>query len=186
MSSSYTNQPPPHDPRREQGYTPTPPAAEYAGEEIDVDSNRPKSKLGSLAQKARGKKLKEARNILFFIGGLNLVFHIGFLAVELNDPNVPTWLAVVFHGLFILAGALFVAFGALIYLAPVPITIVSLAVYILISLIDLGLAALAEPGRMFAGVFWKIIFIVALASSIRAAVAYEKERRAEEEYGYDG
>ncbi|MHB1423522.1 MAG: hypothetical protein ACYC3I_10080 [Gemmataceae bacterium] len=153
-------------------------------EEDDVESVRPKPKLGSLAQKARGGKLKQARGILFFVGGLTLIVQIGLLVVELNDANVPPLLAVAFHGLFILVGALFIIFGALIYHFPVPITIISLVVYILVSLIDLGLAALTEPARMASGIFWKIFFIVALASSIRTAVAYEKERREQDEYRF--
>jgi hypothetical protein len=186
MSSSFTDQPSPHDPRHEQGYTPTPPPPQR-GRDADEDENdvgRPRPKLGSLAQKARGKKLRQARGILFFIGGLTLIFQVIFLFVDLNE-NVEPLLAIAFHGLFILVGALFIVFGALIYRFPVPITITSLVVYILVTLIDVALAALTDPARMTAGIIWKFIFIAALISSIQSAVAYERERRAEEEYALE-
>lgn len=185
MSSSFTDQPSPHDPRREEGYTPTPPAPERAREENDVDRGRPRPKLGSLAQKARGSKLKQARGILFFIGGLNLVVHLIFLFLELKQ-NIDPLLVFVFHGLFMFVGVVFIVLGVLIYRFPLPVTILSLVLYIFVSLIDLGLAAVFEPARMTWGLIWKIIFIIALASSIKSAVAYEKERRAEEDYAYDG
>lgn len=183
MSSSFTDGPSPRDPRHEEGYTPTPRAPRGEETREDVEDTRPRPKLGSLAQKARGGKLKQARLILFLIGGLSLLANIAFLVADLNQ-NVNPIIAVAVHGLFILVSVLFIVFGALIYLFPVPITITSLVLYILVSMLDLVLKAMTNPPQMLSGMIWKIIFIVALASSIRAAVAYEKERHAEEEYRY--
>jgi hypothetical protein len=186
MSSSYTNQPPDRDPRHEEGYTPTPPPPDRGWEEDEVEEVRPKPKLGSLAQKARGDKLKQARGILLFIGGATIVLQIFFLIAALNQ-NVDAILAIAIHGLFIFVGVLFIMLGLLVYRFPLPITILSLVLYIFVSLIDLGLAAMSgQPGAMGSSLIWKIIFIVALASSIRSAAAYEKERREEQEYTYDG
>lgn len=183
MSSSFTDEPSPRDPRHEEGYTPTRPVPQRSDAREDVEDARPRPKLGSLAQKARGGKLKQARLILFFIGGVSLLANIAFLVADLNK-NVEPIIAIAVHGLFILVSVLFIVFGALIYLFPVPITITSLVLYILVSMLDLVLKALTDPAQTVSGMIWKIIFIVALSSSIRAAVAYEKERRAEEEYCY--
>jgi hypothetical protein len=184
MSSSFTNEPSPRDPRHEEGYTPRPRAPQRSDAREDVEDAHPRPKLGSLAQKARGGKLKQARLILFLIGGLSLLANLAFLVADLNQ-NVNPIIAIAVHGLFILVSVLFIVFGALIYLFPVPITITSLVLYILVSMLDLALKAMTAPAQAFSGIIWKIIFIVALSSSIRAAVAYEKERRAEEDYRYD-
>jgi predicted RND superfamily exporter protein len=71
-------------------------------------------------------------------------------------------------------GVLFVVFGIIINHFPVPVTVLSLVLYI-------GAAAvfgILEPTTLAQGLVIKIIVIVALAKAIQSAIAYEKERRA--------
>jgi hypothetical protein len=208
MSSSFTDQPPPRDPRREEGYTPTPPAPAGGGEEDVREAISPTPRLGSLAQKARGKNLKQARRILFFIGVLSLLWNGGFLffiphlveeAINKEvaaqggfarvDPvmveQVRGQLLVINYaitGLFFMMGVLFVIFGALVYRFPLAMTITSLVLYLLATVAMVGI----NPTGLASGAIVRIIIIIALAKSIQSAYAYEKERRAEEEYSLDG
>jgi hypothetical protein len=211
MSSSFTDQPPPRDPRHEQGYTPTPPAPDREGAEEANEAVPPRPKLGSLAQKARGKKLKEARGILLTIGILTLLWNGGFLVAipHFVDEAIHTEIAKVggfnqvdqaavqharsqllminyaITGLFFVMGVLFVIFGALVYRYPLAMTITSLVLYLLATLAMIVIAALGDdPGLAGGGMIVRIIIIIALAKSIQSAHAYEKERRAEEEYRY--
>jgi hypothetical protein len=217
MSSSYTDQPPPHDPRRREGYTPAPPAPEHAGEEFDVESVRSKPKLGSLAQKARGKKLKQARIVLFLAGVLLLasavldlsMFHSEFqkavdkeilrnggpamaqidrAALKQAEDNAFA-IACLIDGAFFLAGILFFVLGALVYRFPVPVTIGGLVLFL--SALGAGLVIVSIGGEpediaryVASGWLLRLVVIVGLASSIRSAFAYERERRAEEEYSF--
>ncbi|HTU21786.1 MAG TPA: hypothetical protein VMG10_27355 [Gemmataceae bacterium] len=206
MSSSFTNQPSPHDPRPDEGYTSTPPLPERGRDENEVAAVGPK--LGSLAQKARGKKLKEARGILFVIGGLTILFNGIFLfmvphfvgdalnqeiskqgGVNRVDPVLVEQartemlaLNYTITGLFFGMGILFVVFGALVYRFPLAMTITSLVLYLLATLA----MVLVNPAALASGAIVRIIFIVALAKSIRSAYAYEKELRAENEDAFRG
>lgn len=213
MSSSFTNQPPPRDPRHEEGYTPTPPAPERGGADDAIEGVPPKPKLGSLAQKARGKKLKEARGILLAIGILAVLWNGGFLLAipHFVDEAINKEIAKVggfnqvdqaavqqvrsqllminyaITGLFFVMGVLFVIFGALVYRFPLAMTITSLVLYLLATLAMIAIAALGDdPGVAGGGMVVRIIIIVLLAKSIQSAYAYEKERRAAEEYSLDG
>jgi hypothetical protein len=206
MSSSFTDQPSPHDPRAEDAFTSTPPVPARGREEDDFNSDRPK--LGSLAQKARGKKLKEARTILFFIGLLTILWNGGFLlaiphSVEetINreiikqggfdrvDPvlveqarNELLITNYAITGLFFSLGILFVIFGVLVYRFPLAITVTALVLYLLAAVA----MALIDPTALAMGAIVRIIIVVALAKSIQSAYAYEKELRAEEEQGRGG
>lgn len=154
----------------------------------------PKS-LGSLAQSARGGHLKAARGILIGVGLLTLVVN-GFLlfnienevhqviqqAIQQNqiDPaDAPQYeQAIRIEGYLIrggpaLMGLIFVIFGLIINKFPVAITTTSLILYLATIL---GLA-LHEPASLARGPVLKIIIIAALARSIKAAWAYEAERK---------
>ncbi|HEY7422642.1 MAG TPA: hypothetical protein VH682_00145 [Gemmataceae bacterium] len=202
MSSSFTDQPPPHDPRHEEGYTSTPAAPERKQEAEDLKDGLPK--LGSLAQKARGKQLKQARGILFVIGALTVLVNGGLLiatpslvkqeidkeilkqgGVPQVDPlrveevrNEMLILNYAIHGLFFSLGVLFLIFGALVYRFPLAMTVTSLVLYLLASLATGVLA----PAALASGAIVRILIIIALAKSIQSAYAYEKERRAQAEY----
>lgn len=219
MSSSFTNQPSPHDPRHEEGYTPTPPMPERGSrlEEDYVDTDRPK--LGSLAQKARGNQLKQARIIFFLVGGLTIVMNIfditqirpnfqkavekeiqkqgGPGMVQIDRAILQTeednafLLGSAIDGAFILTGVVFLILGALVYRFPVPATIVGLVLYLLTQGAGLLIViAIGEPDfvKKYAssGLYFKIFIIIGLIASIKSALAYENERRAEEEYGLSG
>jgi hypothetical protein len=203
MSSSFTDQPSPRDPRRDERLTPTPPAPERSREEDDVEGVCPAPKLGSLAQKARGKKLKEARGILLFIGILTILVNgaVLYFAPSLVEGTIKNEVArqggparvdpvsvqqardrmlmieYAITGSFFAMGVLFVIFGVLVYRFPLAMTITSLVLYLLATV---AMAAL-NPVGLATGSFIRIIIIVALAKSIHSAYVYERERRAEEE-----
>jgi hypothetical protein len=167
-------------------------------------------KLGSLAQAARGKKLNEARNILLFIGILTVLANGVLLAlardrikneieteitkaggrgnVQIDPVRVQQVedqafrVAAAICGVGIALGVLFVVFGLIVKKYPVPVTILSLVLYIGAAL---GFAML-DPTTLAAGLIIKIIVIVFLAKAIQAALAYEKERRREAELGPAG
>lgn len=156
MSSSS-----PHDPRREPGYTATPPAAVPNAEAAD-ERDVPLPKLGSLAQKARSKHLKQARTILFVIGILTILVNAGLIVVSLANGGDETVVLVscAIHGLFLCLGILFVIFGAIIYRFPVMVTITSLTLYVGAWGLEAVIALLTDPLLLGRGVLWKIIFTV--------------------------
>lgn len=215
MTSSFTDQPSPRDPRPDERLTPTPPLPERSREEDNIDDITPKPRLGSLAQKARGKKLKQARIVLFLAGVLLIamaafdlvMFHSEFQKMvdrEINKQGGPglvqidpaafqqvkdNALAIVgaIDGAFILAGVVFFVLGALVYRFPVPVTIGGLVLFLFALGVGLAIVAIGgEPediARYIAsGWLLRLLVIVGLASSIKSALAYEKERREEEEF----
>jgi hypothetical protein len=157
MSSSFTNQPSPHDPRSDEGYTPTPPSPERGHDKDEVAAAAPK--LGSLAQKARGQKLKQARIIFFIIGVLTILVNLfdiiqirpnfqkavekeiqakgGPGMVQVNhallqkEEDNAFLLGCVIDGAFIFTGVIFLILGVIIYRFPVPATIIGLVLYLL-------------------------------------------------------
>jgi hypothetical protein len=152
-------------------------------ESFAAENPRP---LGSLAQVARGNQLKQAQRILIVIGALTMAVN-GFLL--LNLPNeirqairqeqvAPadieqfaqgmTIAGCLVYGLPALLGVLFVVFGIIIKRFPVPITIISLVLYILAT-VALGLL---DPTSVPRGLLIKIIFVVALFRAIQAALAF--------------
>lgn len=207
MSSSFSDRRLPSHPPSEDAYTtaPLPAERQHQGED-DADIVLPK--LGSLAQKARGKKLKQARGILLFLGILTILWNGVFffliptlvkgeidkelvklggfrnvdpLAVEKARSEMEI-LNYAITSLFFFTGVAFVIFGVLVYRFPLAMTIGGLVLYLLATV---AMAAL-NPALLVSGAIIRIVFIVALAKSIQSAYAYEKERRAEEEYELDG
>jgi hypothetical protein len=172
MTSSFTDQPSPPDPPHEPGYTPTPPAPGRRGDADDHrDADLPK--LGSLAQKARGKQLKQARIIFFVVGVLTIVMNIvdismirsnfrkavdkeiqkkggpGVVQVDraqLQKAEDDTFLlGCAIDGVFMLLGVVFLIFGALVYRFPVPVTVTGLVLYLLS--LGAGLVIVAVGGE---------------------------------------
>jgi hypothetical protein len=181
MSSHYTDQPPPDDPRTAR-------AARRRPDDYDDEAPQP---LGSLAQKARGKQLNVARRILLAVGILYLIvnlidlvqFHSQVTApgVQVTDPTLVT-LVYAIDSAFSPMSVMFIIFAIIIHHFPVPVTIISLVLFVLSTLILMGFMAVYNPSLIAAGWLWKILIIVGLAKSIQAAVAYEKERQQETYY----
>jgi hypothetical protein len=157
-------------------------------------ADRPATKpLGSLAQSARGKELKQVQGILIVIGLLNLAFY-GFSLY--NTPNevdrvirqqqnlapgqveqvrqFVTYFLYTIYGGFTALGALFVLLGLIVKKAPVAVTVISLVLYLVVNL---GVIAL-NPMALAQGAIVKIVVVVALIRAIGAARAYEAETRA--------
>jgi cation transport ATPase len=160
----------------------------------DEDEERPK--LQSLAQAARTNHLKQIRGTLLAIGILTLIFNvIAIFAVpaqirqELakqgplpNAPGMPEAQTILFVVAYmfiaagIVVGLLFILFGALVHMFPVPITIASLVLYVLVTVVcfftNLGVESIV----------WTVIrvmFIIALAKAVNTALTYQREQRAQ-------
>jgi hypothetical protein len=143
--------------------------------------------LGSLAQAARGNELKQAQRILIVIGLLTLAvngFNLYNLPNEIQQAiqqnQIPAeqheearqkiaMIGYLLYGLPALLGVLFVVFGVIIHRFPVAITVTSLVLYVLATVAF----ALIVPASLAAGIFIKIIIIIALFRAIKAARAYE-------------
>jgi hypothetical protein len=156
------------------------------------------SGLGSVAQAARVKQLKTVRAILIVIGVLTIVVNcidIGMMKSAVNESlqkevqalrakgmvedraqvekikNDAITLGYMLDGIAIGLGVLFIIFSMLVRKYPVPITILSLVLYV-------GSAAvfgLIVPMMLLQGIIFKIIVIVAFVKSIQAALAYQRE-----------
>lgn len=213
MNSSYSDQPSPQDFLPEEGYTAIPPRQRAADDERDTVL----PKLGSLSQKARGKKLRLARIIFFLVGGLTIIVNLFDISTirstfqqavqkEIQKQGGPGMVQVdravlqreednafalgcALDGAFIFAGVIFLVLGALVYRFPVPVTIFGLVWYLLTLAAGLAIVSLlsgdpAAIGQYVGGVLLvRILIIVGLAGSIQSALAYEKERRAEMDFG---
>jgi predicted RND superfamily exporter protein len=168
------------------------------------------SGLGSLAQAARGKQLRQARNILITIGVLTVLFNAFLLmtvrsrvradldrgvqkvraqgmqvdqsAVQQIEESL-TRLNYLITGVLIFLGILFVVFGFIVQLYPVPVTILSLTLYIGAAVIF----GILDPATLLQGIIFKIIIVVALAKAIQSAITYQQEqaRAANPEPTYD-
>ena len=68
-------------------------------------------------------------------------------------------------------GALFIVLGLMVKSYPVPITILSLVLYVAATL---AFAAL-DPQTIVQGFIFKIIIVVALVKAIQAALAYQRD-----------
>jgi hypothetical protein len=164
---------------------------------VDVGGS-PLPSLGNLGHAARHNKLKRARSILIWLGALMVLVNGALLltaeqqvhqqinkeVAELTKQGLTidqSKLAVLeaaavrtaqlFIGGVALVGALFIVFGINIYRFPVPITILSLVLYLGVVAIN----GVADPNTIWQGIIVKIIVIAGLVSAVRAALAYEQE-----------
>jgi hypothetical protein len=157
------------------------------------------SGLGSLAQSARGKHLKQARGILIAIGVLTIVVNAILFALiesqvkqeidkevkkvqtqgrivdqakrkEIEEQAVR--LGQLMAGGTILLGVVFVVFGIIVNRYPVPVTILSLVLYVASGVIFWVL----NPESIAQGIIIKVIIVVALIKAVQAAIAYQKEQ----------
>lgn len=157
--------------------------------------------LGSLAQSARLKELKTARVILFVVGVLNLVLALIILGTaemivqaqvaqagpgqEIDQAKVEQNLMAirVTGGVALVLGVTFFTFGLIIKRYPVPVTVTSLAIYLIMTVVDL----LNNPAMFqnIVALVVRVAIIVALVKATRAAFAFRAEQRAmevEDEY----
>lgn len=189
MSDSYTDRPSPEHHPEDAAYH----------DDSPVSAGMPK--LGSLAQDARLKQLNQARAILLFIGILTIVANGVLMALarsqvkveiqkeiakagpganfnqadiqRVEDHEVSVAYAV--GGVAVGLGVLFVIFGFIVKKFPVPITIISLVLYVGAAL---GFGAF-NPESLAQGIIIKILIVVGLAKAIQAAMAYERAKREE-------
>jgi hypothetical protein len=159
--------------------------------------------LGSLTQSARRTSLKQARIILILIGSLNLVCGIAVFSFaenlvkqsieeekqkagpgvvfddakikEVQESQVRT-LRLILAGTAII-GLVFIGLGIAVYRAPVACTVTGLVLYVGLQ----AIGAAIDPADLVRGILIKIIFVVALVKAVQAALAYEREVRAERE-----
>jgi predicted RND superfamily exporter protein len=157
--------------------------------------------LGSLAQSARKSNLSSARGILIAIGilnGLGAVFFyfnadreaaqvieqekkqagpfVQFDPVKVKEAQdeLARVARLIYLGV-IATGVVFVGLGVAVKKAPVPCTVAGLVMFLGLN----ALAALADPVNLVRGFILKIIFFVGLIKAVQAAVAYERDRKAE-------
>src|SRR5262249_33196390 len=151
-------------------------------------------RLGSLAQAARGKHLKQIRGILVAIGILTIIANIAIIFVNENQAKEAIQRGVnravveqelrtiqLFNYLMVGVGVLYVMFAFIVHLYPVAVTITALVIYAGLPIVAIISMAQVNPGAVGSGLWIRILIIVALAGSIKTAVEYEKERRQEEE-----
>lgn len=147
--------------------------------------NDNENELGSLAQSTRAADLGKTRWVLLFIGILTLGAN-GFLfsnaGREVGQFQLPAEeharvLSIVrmIYGAGIALGLFFTVAGILVQKFPVPLTILSLVLYVGATA---GFAFL-DPGSLMRGIIIKVIIVVALGKSVQTALAFQRERDAE-------
>jgi hypothetical protein len=144
------------------------------------------------------KQLRTARIILFVIG----VLTVGVTIVQLTllkdeakklvqkeiakqgpgfipDPvkvreaeEQLVRLATLLGAVQIALGIIFIVFGFIVYLFPVPVTIISLVLYVG-SYLAFGLL---NPETLAMGIVIKIFIVIAMVKAIQAAIAYQKTK----------
>jgi len=166
----------------------------------DEKSSLPK--LGSLAQTARGKHLKQARNTLLTIGILIALLQAGFFFVEMGHVKdafrkqvnltpaqaqqaemIALTFVALFHSLAIAVGIALVVLSFFVQRYPVPILITALVLYIGLQVV---FTLVDRSNLLNIGIIVKIIFIVALVKALQAGLAAQREEReaqAAVEYG---
>lgn len=151
------------------------------------------SQLGSLAQSAREKSLRNARTYLIVIGLITAVvnaFMVYRMPEEVHQEvaklqakghlidrqavEAAVRAGQVMAGAFVLLGIVFVALGITVKSYPVPITITAFVLYVGAAVV----MALLDPETLARGLIIKIIVVIALLKSIQAAVAYQRELNA--------
>jgi hypothetical protein len=157
--------------------------------------------LTSLTQSARRTSLKQARIILIVIGTLNFVCGMALFGFseklvkeeiekekreagpgvafdeakikEAHEAQVRT-LQLILAGTMVV-GLVFIGLGLAVYKAPVACTVTGLVLYIGLQ----AIGAAVDPASLIQGWLVKIIFVVALIKAVQAALAYEREAKAE-------
>jgi hypothetical protein len=162
----------------------------------DDDDDGDLPKLGSLAQAARHKHLKQARNTLLTVGVLIIIFQTVFFFVEMGKiqeevrkvgppgnpadaANLKNWEAtnqaflILFHGSAVTLGIIFVVLAFLVEAYPVPTTAVALGLFLTLQIAFM----VANPLNIVSGWWIKIVVVVALVKALQAGIAAQNERR---------
>jgi predicted RND superfamily exporter protein len=171
----------------------------YGRERNDPDDEE----LGSLTQGARRTSLKQARTILIVIGVITVLMNFVFLlGVEKEAKDVITAekqkagpgmqfdeaklkeaeetivrIARLIYAGTIALGVVFIILGVAVYKAPVACTVTGLVLYVA----GIAIFAAIEPMSLVQGILFKIIFTIGLVKAVQAALAYEREVKAERE-----
>lgn len=140
--------------------------------------------LGSLAQSTRNYDLGKTRNILLIIGCLTIAINGFMFANAVNEvqgvgiaPEDQARVVIIvrmIYGAAIAVGTVFVVSALLIRKYPVPLTILSLVLYVGATA---GFAYL-DPATLLSGIIFKVIIIVLLGKSVQTALAYQRDRNA--------
>lgn len=158
------------------------------------------SSLGSLAQSSRQKRLNQTRIILIIIGTLTLLVNGAMFVNSENEvknavqdeikkvqqqpgmivnqagvaefhDRVLTIVRIIYGSLMAL-GILYIIFGLIIHTYPVPISILSLVLYIGVN----AILGYLDPMNIASGILFKIIIVAALIKTIQAAISYQSEQ----------
>ena len=159
-------------------------------------------RLGSLAQSARSKQLRQARNILIVIGLLNLILAVfvmmgarslvkgnidrevqqaqakGMVVDQVKRQEVEDQAVREVQlqaGITMALGAVFVVLGLLINQFPVPATVLALVIYVGANVIF----AIQNPASLGLGWWLKIIIVIALVKALQSALAFQREKTRE-------
>src|SRR5262249_22933761 len=131
------------------------------------------------------KHLNKARWILIVVGvltiGLN-VFLLATLKEQLRGAPQPIFdqlyaLNTMMAGVGIALGVVFIILGILVKTLPVACTVTGLVLYIVGNIVFMVLSG--DPKMLFQGAIVKVFIVVALAKSVQAAIAYQKETQSE-------
>jgi xanthosine utilization system XapX-like protein len=155
-------------------------------------------KLGSLAQAARHKHLKQARNTLLILGILMAVVQSAVFFMEMNQVGdeirkqgnmtpvqaeqaemIAKVFLVLFHGAAISVALLFVLLSFFVQRYPVPILVTALILYIGLQVVFLVTAILGGNPTAFLnfGIVIRILIVVALWKALQAGIAAQREAR---------
>lgn len=128
-----------------------------------------------LAQQARERYLRQSRLLLLATGALTLG---GSVVLFLSERGRTDTAASGLYGSGVVFGLLFLVLGVLVRSYPVLTTLAGL----LLAIADTVLFLALKPGGLVLLICIKVLFLVALAQAVRAAVASERERAREVEF----
>jgi hypothetical protein len=155
------------------------------------------SSMASLSQAARKRQLRIARNILIFLGVVKIVISSYFFSAidakvnenvqqqvqqalrrgkVLNKEEIAQaaqrakYIERIIWGVAGILGGVFVFFGLMVKQYPVPITVLSLLLYLLAT----AIFGIIEPLSLMEVLFFKIFAVFALIRSVQAAIAYKR------------
>jgi hypothetical protein len=158
------------------------------------------SGLGSLAQSARGKRMKTAQRILIGVGILCLLNFGCLFALADNEaeqvlqaevrklgPNfvvqpvkfeevkvtIARTARLIYAGSMAL-GVVFIVLGALVPRYPLGTTVIGLVLFIGVK----AVYAVFNPANLLAGWLVNVIVLVGLVKAIQSAIAYQREEQA--------
>jgi hypothetical protein len=167
----------------------------------------------SLRKKNFKKSLKNARLLLVFMGAAIIFLNVGFVwikwgdlegsfenAIRHQERQLPAGMVIdpakveaarrefykiiyIGLGLIVAVGSILIVLGMTIHLAPLPIAISALAIFVGYN----AILAVMDVGSIAEGWIWKILVIGGLLKVINSAKAYQSDlRKAEDELAAQG